>query len=145
LTAMSEGDSPQTTSDLPLDRSAAPATAPRPESPPLSAAQLATLRAVGEERVAEDGEVLYQVGDRSYSFIAIVEGEVAIRDAAGEELVRHRSSGFVGELNLLTGETLYVTAVATRPTRYIAVDRDELRSLLFDDASLADLVLSSFL
>jgi thioredoxin reductase (NADPH) len=116
-----------------------------PESPPLSQAQLATLRAVGEERRAEIGDVLYQVGDRRYPFIAIVEGEVAIRDSAGSEIVRHGSSGFLGELNLLTGQTVYVTAVATKPTRYIAVDREQLRSLLFEDATLADLLLATFL
>jgi thioredoxin reductase (NADPH) len=116
-----------------------------PESPPLSQAQLATLRAVGEERRAEIGDVLYQVGDRSYPFIAIVEGEVAILDPAGRELVRHGSSGFLGELNLLTGQTVYVTAVVTKPTRYIAVDREQLRSLLFEDATLADLLLATFL
>ena len=116
-----------------------------PQSPPLSATQLATLRGVGEERHAEVGEVLYQVGDRRYPFIAIVEGEVAILDAAGREIVRHGSAGFLGELNLLTGQTVYVTAIATRPTLYIAVDREDLRSLLFDDASLADLLLPSFL
>jgi thioredoxin reductase (NADPH) len=100
---------------------------------------------VGEERLAEAGDALYQVGDRRYPFIAIVEGEVAIIDAAGREIVRHGSAGFLGELNLLTGQTVYVTAVATQPTRYIAVDREDLRSLLFDDASLADLLLPSFL
>jgi thioredoxin reductase (NADPH) len=116
-----------------------------PESPPLSAAQLATLAAAGEERLAQSGDVLYAVGDRRYPFIAILDGEVAIQDAAGREIVRHGSSGFLGELNLLTGQTVYVTAVATKPTRYIAVDRDDLRSLLFDDAPLADLLLSTFL
>src|ERR1700740_3738957 len=113
-----------------------------PESAPLATAQLATLRAIGEERQAEVDEVLYQVGDHRYPFIAIVDGEVAILDAAGREIVRHGSLGFLGELNLLSGQTVYVTAVATKPTRYIAVDRDDLRALLFDDASLADLLLS---
>jgi thioredoxin reductase (NADPH) len=115
-----------------------------PVSPPLSAAQLATLRGVGEERFARAGEVLYQVGDRRYPFIAILDGEVAIRDAGGREIVRHGQSGFLGEVSLLSGQTVYVTAVATKPTRYIAVDRDDLRSLLLDDSALADLVLATF-
>ncbi|HWX96507.1 MAG TPA: FAD-dependent oxidoreductase [Solirubrobacteraceae bacterium] len=100
---------------------------------------------MGEERSAKVGDVLYRVGDRRYPFIAIVEGEVAILDADGREIVRHGSSGFLGELNLLSGQTVFVTAVAIKPTRYIAVDRDDLRSLLFDDASLADLLLSTFM
>jgi thioredoxin reductase (NADPH) len=114
-------------------------------SPPLSASQLATLRAAGEERLAKVGDVLYRVGDRRYPFVAIVEGEVAILDAGGREIVRHGSSGFLGELNLLSGQTVFVAAVVTEPTRYIAVDREDLRSLLFDDAALADLVLPAFI
>jgi hypothetical protein len=48
------------------------------DSPPLSASQLATLAALGDERTADAGDVLYRVGDRRYPFIAILEGEVAI-------------------------------------------------------------------
>src|SRR5215510_2525091 len=116
-----------------------------PASPALSASQLATLAALGEERTADVGDVLYRVGDRSYPFIAIREGEVAIVDASGNEIVRHGASGFLGELNLLSGQTVFLTAVVTRPLRYVAVDRDRLRALLFEDGPLSDLVLSTFI
>jgi thioredoxin reductase (NADPH) len=111
----------------------------------LSPSQLATLAALGEERTAGVGDVLFRVGDRRYPFVAILEGEVAIRDAAGHEIVRHGASGFLGELNLLSGQTVFVTAVVTQPLRYIAVDRDDLRELLFDDGPLSDLLLSTFI
>src|SRR6266699_2425555 len=116
-----------------------------PAIPSLSASQLATLAAAGEERRAGVGDVLYTVGDATYPFIAIREGEVAILDAAGNEIVRHADSSFLGELNLLSGQTVFVTAVVTKPLRYVAVDRDALRALLFDDGPLSDLVLSTFI
>jgi thioredoxin reductase (NADPH) len=116
-----------------------------PSSPMLSPSQLATLSALGEERTAEAGDVLYQVGDRTYPFIAIVEGEVAILDAAGNEIVRHGTSKFLGELNLLSGQTVFLTAVVTEPLRYIAVERDALRALLVEDGPLSELVLSTFI
>src|ERR1700733_1881705 len=116
-----------------------------PPSPTLSASQMASLAALGEERTAAVGDVLYAVGDRSYPFIAILEGEVVIRDAADNEIVRHGASGFLGELNLLSGQTVFVTAVVTAPLRYIAVERETLRSLLFEDAALSDLVLAAFI
>src|ERR1700737_4852935 len=115
-----------------------------PPSPALSASQLATLAASGEERTAGVGDVLYRLGDAVYPFIAIREGEVAILDAAGNEIVRHGASGFLGEMNLLSGQTAFLTAVVTKPMRYIAVDRDALRRLLFEDGSLSDLLLSAF-
>ena len=89
--------------------------------------------------------MLYTVGDETYPFIAIEEGEVAILDAAGNEIVRHGPSGFLGELNLLSGQTVFVTAVVKQPLRYIEVERDVLRKLLFDDAPLSDLLLSAFI
>jgi thioredoxin reductase (NADPH) len=111
----------------------------------LSPSQLATLRTKGEERTADVGDVLFRVGDRTYPFIAIVEGEVAILDSTGREIVRHGTSGFLGELNLLSGQTVFLTAVVTQPMRYIAVERDALRELLFDNSALSDLLLSTFI
>ncbi len=120
-------------------------TVPGTLSPTLSQSQLAMLAELGDEQTADVGEVLYEVGDRRYPFIAIRDGEVAIRDAAGNEIVRHGASGFLGELNLLSGQTVFVTAVVTEPLRYITVERETLRSLLFEDAALSDLVLAAFI
>jgi thioredoxin reductase (NADPH) len=111
----------------------------------LSESQLATLAARGEERTAAVGDVLFRVGDLRYPLIAILEGEAAILDPAGHEIVRHGAKGFLGEMNLLTGQTVYLTAVVTQPLRYIAVDRDDLRPLLFEDGRLGDLLLSTFI
>jgi thioredoxin reductase (NADPH) len=111
----------------------------------LSTSQLQTLAMHGEERRAEVGETLYEIGDERYPFIAILEGEVKIVNGAGEELVRHAENGFLGEMNLLSGQTVFVTSIVTRPLRYIAVDRDVLRELLFDDNSLSDLLLTAFI
>src|SRR5918994_7655241 len=115
------------------------------DSPILSAAQLARLAELGEERTADAGEVLYGVGARSYPFIAILDGEVAILDPAGHEIIRHGPSRFLGEMNFLSGQTVFVTAMVTRPLRYIAGDRDVMREQLFEDGPLSDLVLSTFI
>jgi thioredoxin reductase (NADPH) len=116
-----------------------------PASPSLSSSQLSMLASLGEERSAAVGDVLYRIGDRGYPFIAILDGEVAIVDAAGNEIVRHRPSGFLGEMNLLSGQTVFVTARVTKPLRYIAVDREVLKPLLFEDGPFSDLLLSTFI
>jgi thioredoxin reductase (NADPH) len=110
----------------------------------LTREQLDALARYGEERTADVGDVLFRIGDRRYPFIAIREGEAAILDASGNEIIRHGAAGFLGEINLLSGQTVYLTAIVTKPMRYIAVDRDDLRPLLFDDGPLADLLLSTF-
>jgi thioredoxin reductase (NADPH) len=79
-----------------------------PDSPSLSEAQLAKLTEIGEERRANVGDVLYGIGDRDYPFVAIIDGEVAILDAAGNGIARHGASKFLGEVNLLSGQSLFV-------------------------------------
>jgi thioredoxin reductase (NADPH) len=116
-----------------------------PESPSLSPSQLAKIAELGEERRADVGEVLFQVGDDRYPFVAILEGEVAMLDGAGNEIVRQGRSNFLGELNLLSGQSVFLTAVVTKPLRYIAVEREALRALLFDDEPLSDLLLATFI
>jgi thioredoxin reductase (NADPH) len=116
-----------------------------PASPVLSKSQFALLARHGEERTADVGETLLRIGDQRYPFIAIIEGEAAVLDAAGHEVVRHGASGFLGEINLMSGQTVFLTAIVTQPMRYIAVDRDELRTLLFEDGPLSDLLLTTFM
>jgi thioredoxin reductase (NADPH) len=98
----------------------------------------------GEERTAAVGDKLFEIGDATYPFIAILEGEAAVIDSGGNEIVRHGASGFLGEMNLLSGQTVFLTAVVTEPMRYIAVEREELRKLLLEDAPLSDILLSAF-
>jgi thioredoxin reductase (NADPH) len=111
----------------------------------LSPAQLELLAAHGDERTAAAGDTLFRVGDARYPLIAILEGEAAILDANGNEVIRHGPSGFLGEVNLLSGQTVYLTAVATKPMRYIAVEREQLRDLLAEHGSLSDVILSTFM
>jgi thioredoxin reductase (NADPH) len=100
---------------------------------------------LGEERSARVGDVLYRTGDRTYPFMAILEGEVAILDAADREILRQGPSGFLGEMSLLTGQTVLVTAVVRKHLRYVAVDREVFRTLLFEDGPLSDLVLATLM
>src|ERR1700753_3744169 len=115
-----------------------------PVSRVLSPDQLDMLARHGEERTAEVGDVLFKVGDEVYPFIAIREGEAAILDPSGREIVRHGASGFLGEMNLLSGQTVFLPPVLTAPMRYVEVDRETLRGLLFEDGALSDMLLSAF-
>jgi thioredoxin reductase (NADPH) len=117
---------------------------PQPVGRVLSNSQLKTLAQHGEERAAAVGEELFRIGDETYPFIAILEGEAAVLDGNGQEIVRHGASGFLGEMNLLSGQTVFLTAVVTEPMRYVAVEREELRKLLLEDAPLSDILLSAF-
>ncbi len=107
----------------------------------LGAAELAELAPFGDEREVAVGDVLFRVGDASYDFFVVLEGEVEIfrPQEDGEVVVAvHGAGRFLGELNLLTGQRLLGTARVTRPGRVLVIGRAEFRRLMNSKPELAD-------
>jgi thioredoxin reductase (NADPH) len=117
--------------------------------PRLSDEHLATLEATGRRQAVRAGDVLYRAGDRSNDFVAIVAGRVAIVDdfgSADERVIGvHGARRFLGELNLITGEPVYLTAVVRAPGEVVVVDRDALQRVVAADQRLGDLILRAYL
>ena len=64
------------------------------------------------------GELLFQAGEASYDLFVILEGEVEIvrfDDADANVIVAYGPGGFVGELNLLTGQRRTLSCRVTEP------------------------------
>jgi thioredoxin reductase (NADPH) len=81
-------------------------------SPTLTKDQLEFLGRYGETRKTEVGQVLIRAGDRASDFIVVLDGEVAvIDDFAGQARAIGvlLAGNFAGELNLLTGQALYLS------------------------------------
>jgi thioredoxin reductase (NADPH) len=110
----------------------------------LTDEQIALLRREGEVRRVTTGEVLFQEGDRGYDFIVILAGRVAIVDhQAGteRELATGEPGDFVAELNLLTGERLFTTAVVTGPGEVLAVPVARLQAVIGQDQGLGQWII----
>jgi thioredoxin reductase (NADPH) len=104
------------------------------------------LRRFGEVRPTVAGEVLFREGDWGYDFIVILSGEVTVVDhQAGvrRELASGGRGQFVAELNLLTGERLFTTAVVSEPGSILVVPVDHLQTVLEQDQELADLIVQT--
>ncbi len=116
--------------------------------PRLDEGQRAKLLAVGELRAVKTGDVLFREGDEGYDFFVVESGVVAIVRGYGTEdrvISVHGRHRFLGELNLLTGEHVYLTAVVRDSGEVIRVPRANLLGLLRDDEELANLVLRAFM
>jgi thioredoxin reductase (NADPH) len=116
--------------------------------PPLNDAELAALEQLGVRRAVSAGEYLYREGDPGYDFYVVLAGAVEIVvNSEGKESViaRHPAGRFLGELNLLTGQRVFVSARVAEPGEVLAVPRDALRRLIATDASLSDKILAAFL
>ncbi len=86
---------------------------PSTVSTKLTEDQIEFLRRFGRTREMEAGQVLVRAGDPSCDFVIVLEGEVeVIDDFAGEARTVGivGAGGFVGELNMLTGQALYLSA-----------------------------------
>ena len=116
--------------------------------PRLSNEQIAALARHGQRRRTQPGDVLFRQGDPSCDFFVILEGTVAILEGYGAEnrvISVHGPGRFLGELNLLTGEAVFVTAVVQEPGEVLIVPAERLRQLVAQDPALGDLIVRAYL
>src|SRR5215212_6891328 len=116
--------------------------------PTLREDQIEVLGRYGQTRKMEAGQVLYRAGDPSNDFIVILEGEVEmVDDFAGEArtIVVFRASHFLGELNMLTGQALYLSAVVREGGRVLTISRERLKEIVTEEPNLSDIILKAFL
>jgi thioredoxin reductase (NADPH) len=112
--------------------------------PRLSDEQIAALMRVGERRRVRRGDVLHREGDGNCDFFVILEGKVAVveESGAGEEVIGvHGPGRFLGELGLITGQAVFVTAIVREPGEVLVVPQERLREIVTHDLVLGDLIL----
>jgi thioredoxin reductase (NADPH) len=115
----------------------------------VSDAQVARLRSFGTPQTVKAGEVLYGPGDATYDLIvtedAIVEiVQPATRDTPEEPLVRFGPDSFLGELNMLTGQAVYLIARVVEDGRVYRITRPPVRQLMAEDSELSDIFVEAF-
>ena len=113
----------------------------------LDAADVTAIGELGTRRKVNQGEYLYREGDVTYDFFVLVDAEVDIVvsvDGGEKLIVRHGPGRFLGELNMLTGLRVFVSARVVTPGEVIVVSRDRLRHLMATNPRLGDTILAAF-
>ncbi|GAB3607061.1 FAD-dependent oxidoreductase [Conyzicola nivalis] len=128
---------------IPIDAQAQPAAG-------LTEVLQERLRSYGTPHATVAGEVLYKVGDPGYDLILIEEGTaVVVREAtpgSPEEVVsRQNAGGILGEMSLLSRQTVYLTARMEEGGVIHRISPDNLRRLMSTDAELSDMLLTIFM
>ena len=118
--------------------------------PQLDAEQFSRVVAYGVPQDVHTGDVVFRPGDEAYDFIVIEHGWVDIFIPAGhsgpeEAVATYGPGSFLGELNLLTGQTVYLTARMQEDGRIHRVSPDQFRRLMADDPEVSDVLLRTFL
>ncbi len=116
------------------------------QRPALTDAQWERLLTFGAPAEAEAGEYLFRSGEPTYELILIESGEVEIvRDSFGwvDEVIIAKMGPrtFAGELGVLNGQSPFLSARATVPSRIRRVGFASLRRLMAEDDELCDIIL----
>jgi thioredoxin reductase (NADPH) len=116
--------------------------------PKLTDEQLAAFESVGRRQAVEPGTVLYREGEGTGDFFVILEGKVAVLEesSAGQRVLGiHGPRRFLGELGLLTGQAMFVTAVVQEAGEVLAVPGDRLSEIVTSDQVLGDTILRALM
>ena len=116
--------------------------------PRLTEDECTRLRAFGTAQTVNVGDTLFVPGDVTYDLMLIDEGAVDIVSAPtlGKPealVVQHRAGGLIGELNLLTGQTVYLTARVSEAGTVYRIGPEAFRRVMSEDPELSDLLLKA--
>jgi CRP-like cAMP-binding protein len=97
----------------------------------------------------EAGETAFAAGDPAYDLIVIEQGAIEVvrpSTVNGREasVVTFGPGAFVGELDILSGQTNYLTARVVDRARMHRISPLQLRRLMVADPELSDVVLRAF-
>ncbi len=115
--------------------------------PKLSDEDVQTLAGLARECSFEDGEQIFQAGQRGLPFYVVKSGEITIVDesrAAPVTIVVHGPREFTGDVSLLTDRPAVVSAYARGAVRAYCVSQVELRRVIQEIPDLSDKLLEAF-
>lgn len=116
--------------------------------PALTPTQLARVSAAGVETTFEDGQIVFERGDRETPFYVVVEGELEIvhpRLDLEVPITIHGAGQFTGEASTLADRPTLVRARARGRVRLIRVEHARFRSLLQTDSDLSEIVMRAYI
>jgi thioredoxin reductase (NADPH) len=109
----------------------------------LDGPMLEELKSFGEVREVAPGDILYRAGDPTPDFFVVLEGEaeiVRLDDSDEFVVATHGEHRFLGELNLLTGQSAFLTARISQPGRVLVVPLATFRQLMSTRPDFSDTV-----
>jgi thioredoxin reductase (NADPH) len=113
--------------------------------PRLTPAQIARIAPFAQERRFADGQSLWTQGDRNRPLFVVVEGGIEIRSDKDHLVTVHEVGGFSGDVDLLSGRPVVVSAKARGATRALELPSEKVRSLVQTDVELSEIFLRAFI
>jgi thioredoxin reductase (NADPH) len=114
--------------------------------PQLTSAEIALVKPAATARDYMDGEIIFRAGQADIDFYIVESGQIEIQNPTDSHrvIVVHGAGQFSGDIDLLTGRPVIVTAVARGKTRVLCVPCRQLRVLLNRVPSLGEKLIIAF-
>jgi thioredoxin reductase (NADPH) len=114
--------------------------------PRLSSTELALVKPLARPCAFADGDIVFRAGEPDIDLYVVESGGMEIRNPTdGDRLIAvHEPGHFSGDIDVLTGRPVMVTAVAKGPTRLLCVPNGQLRALLNRVPSLGEKLILAF-
>jgi thioredoxin reductase (NADPH) len=112
----------------------------------LTDADIDHIRSVACAQDLADGEAAFRAGQANCDFFVVESGLLDIFNPAADDalIVTHQPGEFSGDIDMLTGRPVIVTAIARGPTRVLRVPSNQMRKLLSMMPSLGEKLLIAF-
>jgi thioredoxin reductase (NADPH) len=142
---------------MPTNSSSEPELADLPETPDATGAyprltdeQIMVLSRYGERKRLAEAATLFCEGDRDCGLFVVLDGRVAVLQEDGPEaesrvIAVHARGRFVGDLSMLTGQAVFVTAVAQTDVEVLEIPYERLKEAVTQDQALGDLILRALI
>jgi thioredoxin reductase (NADPH) len=114
--------------------------------PRLTGAELALVKHLAKPCDYGDGDIIFRAGQPDIDLYVVESGRMEIRNPTdGDRVIAvHEPGNFSGDIDVLTGRPVIVTAVAKGPTRLLCVHHGQLRALLNRVPSLGEKLILAF-
>ncbi|MFC3688843.1 FAD-dependent oxidoreductase [Aquipuribacter hungaricus] len=142
---------------MPTSSSSEPEVPDLPETPDTTGAyprlteeQVLFLVRYGQRKRLGKGTTLFCEGDRDCGLFLLLDGRVQVGQEDHQEgrsrvIAVHGPGRLVGDLSMLTGQVVFVTAVAQTDVEVLEVPFDRLTEAVTHDRALGDLILRAFI
>src|SRR6516225_758046 len=114
--------------------------------PRLSSAELALVKPLARPCDYADGDIVFRAGQPDIDLYIVESGRMEIHNPTdGDRLIAvHEPGHFSGDIDVLTGRPVIVTAIAKGPTRLLCVPNGQLRTLLNRVPSFGEKLIIAF-
>ncbi len=114
--------------------------------PRLTSTEVGLVKPLATARDYADGETIFRAGQADIDLVIVETGQVEIQNPTdGQRVIAvHEPGEFAGDIDLLTGRPVIVTAVARGRTRVLCVPGSQLRTLLNRVPSLGEKLIVAF-